>query len=139
MEITITVDDIRNAGGKCSGIEEFKEIYGDSATLKWSREFQIELLKTSKLKRYFGWAVAVGLLPIWSMRGANLRGADLYGADLCMADLSRADLRGADLRGADLCGADLRWADLSGADLGGADLYGIITNEHTILPDGENE
>lgn len=76
---------------------------------EWTREKQINLLVSSPLKKYFGWAVENALLPLWSMAYADLRDADLRDADL-----RGANLRGADLTGADLTGANLRFADLRG-------------------------
>ena len=85
-------------------------------------------------RTYLWWLWQHGLVPMCSVRGADLRGAYLRGADLRGAYLRGADpallveygayLRGADLRGATLTDANLTGANLTGADLRGANLRG---------------
>jgi uncharacterized protein YjbI with pentapeptide repeats len=104
MKITITVDQLIQLNACEEGIEDFKKEFGDSVTLDWTPETQIQLIKGS-LRKWFGWTVFNKLLPVWSMSGADLSGADLSGANLSRANLSRANLSG----------ADLSWANLSGA------------------------
>jgi hypothetical protein len=123
MKITITVAQLREKGACASGIKEFTDQYGEEAEIEWTAETQVDFIK-SPLRKYFGWAVDNNLIPMWSMRGANLRGANLEGANLWGADLRGANLEGADLEGANLEGADLRGANLWGANLEGADLRG---------------
>ncbi len=66
-----------------------------------------------------------GVLPLWSLAGADLAHANLEGAYLRGADLFGANLSDANLHGADLYGANLRCASVRGADLRGANLQGV--------------
>ena len=121
--MVITIETLKAANACCpAAIEEFAIEYPEGFSLdNWTRERQIALLLASSFaRRYFGWAVAHGVVPIWSMDGAYLRNADLANANLYRANLAHADLAGANLRGAYLCGANLANADLRGADLAGA-------------------
>ena len=63
-------------------------------TANWTLEEQLRIIR-SDLRRWFIWIVKVNLLPLWSMRLADLYRADLSEADLSGADLSEADLHGA--------------------------------------------
>ena len=99
MQITIAVSDVRKAGA-CT-TKPFEAVYGDSVVLDWTLETQLEFIR-GPLRQYFGWAITAGLVPMWSMREA---------------DLSRANLWGANLRGANLWGANLVEANLRGAIL----------------------
>jgi len=134
----ITIKDLQRMRACESGVAAFREVCGDVIEGEWTAEAQAFALSTP-LRRYLGWAVHVGLIPLWSMNRwdltradltdadltrANLRYANLGGADLTRANLRRADLRYADLRYADLTDADLRCADLRYADLTDADLGG---------------
>jgi uncharacterized protein YjbI with pentapeptide repeats len=130
MQLKLTTEQLEENEACSYGIDAFRWYFGsESAECDWTLEKQIELLK-SPLGKYVGWAWNAGLIPLWSMGGADLSGADLRSANLRSADLRSADLSGANLRsdlsGADLSGADLRSADLSGAsaDLSGANLSG---------------
>ena len=83
----------------------FNATFPDGIDLKdWTAEKQIEVLK-SDLRKYIGWAFARGIIPLWSMQGANLEGAYLGGANLGGAYLEGANLEGANLEGAYLGGA----------------------------------
>jgi uncharacterized protein YjbI with pentapeptide repeats len=152
MKLIITQELLLYYGAfsKCRGMALFLDLYPNGILeVEWTYETQIEMLKTSPLKQFFGWAYWTGIVPIFSMAEATLRGADLGGADLSGTNLSGADLSGADLRLANLTEANLSWAslrwadlteanlteanlreadlreaDLSGADLSGADLSG---------------
>ena len=121
MKLTITKQQLKEAGACDEGLRTFAELFGDQAECDWTLEKQLEVLH-GPLGRYVGWAYRAGLLPLWSLSGANLSGANLSGADLSRANLSRANLSGADLSRADLFEADLSRANLSGANLSGADL-----------------
>ena len=126
MKLTITVKQLESLSACSEGVALFKKIYGDKAIIKWTLEAQLELIK-SPMGRYLGWAFWSKLLPLWSMRYANLSGADLRSTNLSCADLSSANLRSADLSYADLSyanlsGANLRSANLSCADLRSANL-----------------
>ena len=115
------------AAGACtSGLAAFDAAADADVApfLDWTAAAQLAAIK-GPLRPYIGWVWFEGVLPAWSMRGANLTDANLRGAGL-----ARAYLVGACLTGACLTGADLRWADLRGADLRGADLTGAI------MPDG---
>ena len=83
----ITVQDLENKRACQLGIRLFQKIYGDEHEFDWTLGKQIEIIK-SPLGKYFGWAVYNGLLPMWSMAGANLAGADLANANLTRADLA---------------------------------------------------
>lgn len=111
MNITFTLDDLRRLEACEDGVEEFIRHYGEQVELNWTLEAQIEAIQ-GPLRRYMGWAWHHNVLPMWSMRGA-----DLGRATLTRATLTRANLRGADLRGADLTGATLFGATLFGAIL----------------------
>jgi len=120
--ITITKPQLDKLGACPDGIAAFCEYFGgDSATVEWTYERQLEVLK-SPLRKYFSWAWQSRLLPMWCLRSANLSSADLSSANLSSADLRLADLRSADLRSADLRSANLRLADLRLADLRSANL-----------------
>lgn len=94
MKLKITIKDLEAKDACQSGIDEFVKQFGKVTNLDWTRESQIELLK-KPMRKYIGWAYWVGLIPLWSMSGANLTGADLTGANLSEADLSKAnDLTG---------------------------------------------
>jgi uncharacterized protein YjbI with pentapeptide repeats len=163
MKLKITTKDLEAKNACQSGIDEFMKIYKGKASIDWTVEKQIEIFKTP-LGKYVGWAYQNDIIPLWSMRDADLYGADLYGANLCDADLRDANLRDANLRDANLCDADLRDADLRdanlcdanlrdanlrdanlrdanlcdadlyGADLYGADLYGAFFNSNPNIP-----
>ena len=126
MQLTLTIEQLTKAEACEEGIAAFRAAFqGESATVEWTRDKQIELLR-SPLGKWMPWAHRNGLIPWWPMRGADLQGADLRGADLRGAILQGANLQGANLQDADLRGADLQGADLRGADLQGADLRGAI-------------
>ena len=116
------VEILQNLNACSEGVVAFQTAY-PMGIVTWSLDDQLALLHTD-CRRYLGWAVHRGLLPYWSLSGADLRGADLRGADLSDADLRGANLRDANLREAVLRDADLRGAKLSGADLSDADLRG---------------
>ena len=104
------------------GQEVDLEFEWDALSMVWS-------LKYEDSRTWVRWAISEGILPSWSLRGADLSGANLYGADLygaCLrgANLYGANLSDANLRDADLSGANLQDANLRGANLYGADLYG---------------
>ena len=72
------------------GLACFNAAFPNGIDLKdWTVEKQIEVLK-SDLREYIGWAFVRGIIPLWSMHGANLGGAYL----------GRANLEGANLEGA---------------------------------------
>ena len=121
-------------------VNRFVEAFPDGCPTPRSSEHQIKmLLEYEVIRENWGWAVYCGIIPSWSMSGANLSGVNLAGANLQEADLREADLRGAnltgahlhhtdlyeaDLRGATLYEANLNKANLSGAKLHGADVHG---------------
>ena len=104
MQLIITAKQLIDLEACDKGVEAFREVFGDEAIVEWSVSKQIEVLRTP-LGKYFGWAFAAGLLPMWSLRSANLRLANLRSADLSSADLSSADLSSANLSSANLDGA----------------------------------
>ena len=109
MTLLLTADMLREAGACESGLAAFEAAFPGGYYGPWTRDTLLETLR-SPLRAYLGWGFENHLIPMWSLRFADLRNADLSGADLS----------GADLRGADLNGADLRNAGLNGADLSGA-------------------
>ena len=118
------------------GLACFNATFPDGIDLKdWTVEKQIEVLK-SDLRKYIGWAFVRGIIPLWSMQGANLEGANLGGAYLGGANLGGANLGGAYLEGANLEGANLGGANLLRANLEGAYLGGAKYDKYTIFPAG---
>ena len=138
------------------GLACFNATFPDGIDLKdWTAEKQIEVLK-SDLRKYIGWAFARGIIPLWSMQGANLGRANLvranlYSANLESANLVRANLESANLENANLENANLYSANLESANLGGANLGranlvranledaylgGAIYDKYTIFPVG---
>ena len=82
------------------GLACFNFAFPNGIDLKdWTVEKQIEVLK-SDLRKYIGWAFVRGIIPLWSMQGANLEGAYLRYAYLGGANLRDANLRDAYLGGA---------------------------------------
>jgi len=103
------------------GLACFNAAFPNGIDLKdWTVEKQIEVLK-SDLREYIGWAFVRGIIPLWSMHGANL---------------GRANLEGANLEGANLGRAYLGRANLGGANLEGANLEGARYNKYTVFPLG---
>ena len=122
MRITKKLLEERDACAE--GLACFNATFPDGIDLKdWTAEKQIEVLK-SDLREYIGWAFVRGIIPLWSMQGANLLRANLEGAYLEGANLLRAYLEGAYLGGANLEGANLEGANLLRANLEGANLEG---------------
>jgi uncharacterized protein YjbI with pentapeptide repeats len=142
--VRITIDDLKAAGARedCPGLAWFREFFGgDVAERKWTFDLQMEIIRAEG-RLWLMWGVHRRIVPLFSMRdadlsetnlrdadlsetdlrGADLHGANLHGANLRGAGLSETDLRGANLRGADLTGANLRGANLRGAKLNWADL-----------------
>ena len=156
----ITAEDLRGKNACQEGIDDFLRVYPDGvANIKWTLQAQLFLIR-SEFRKWFGWTVRKGLLPMYSMQGANLAGANLERADLreanlWEANLAAADLREADLREANLAAAnlvaanlvgaylagaylvvaDLEHANLVGANLERADLAGAVYNENTKWPE----
>lgn len=102
----ITAKMLCERGACADGIKEFGDVYPNGYDGEWTRETQVKFIQ-GPLRKYFGWATRVGLLPMWSMHNADLHNADLSGADLCWANLREAKLSNANLYSADLSGADL--------------------------------
>ena len=100
----VTVEMLRSVRACEPAVTLFHSMFGDVAEMDWTRGKQIEIMR-GPLGKYIGWAYQNNLIPLWSMR---------------KADLSEADLSKADLRWADLSEANLRWANLSEANLEGA-------------------
>jgi uncharacterized protein YjbI with pentapeptide repeats len=122
VKITITLDQLKEKRACDTGIVEFRKEFGNSVTLDWTLTTQLKIIQ-GPLRRWFGWAVHNGIIPMWSMEKANLEGLDLIGADLEGADLEGANLYRANLQGANLYRANLQETDLQGANLQGANLY----------------
>ena len=121
------------------GFKAFNRFYPNGFDLSlWDKEVQIKIITKTRLRKYIGWAHEVGLIPIWSMRSADLRSANLTSANLRSADLTSANLRSANLRSANLTSADLRWANLTSANLTSANLTSAYYTKYTSLPAGFN-
>ena len=123
----ITEELLRQKGAYEEGIAAFVAVYPEGLELSdWTQEEQLRVLRDTDLRRYLGGWWGGGILPVWTLRGADLSGADL----------NRADLSGANLSRADLSGANLSWADLRRADLRRANLSGAVWNDKTQWPEG---
>lgn len=115
MEIRITITQLQKACACSEAIKKFKQLYGDQHTFECSFAAQLQFLRESPLKQYWGWAVKHQLIPAWSMQSANLQNADLQGADLQNANLRNADLWNANLQDINLRNANLWNANLRDA------------------------
>jgi uncharacterized protein YjbI with pentapeptide repeats len=130
-------------GADCEGVQEFERFFPHGLDLSlWTRDFQIRIIKKTRLRKHITWAYCNDIIPLWSMNradlsSANLSSADLYSANLYRADLSSADLYSANLYSADLSranlsSANLYSADLSRANLSSANLYSATVNESQL-------
>ena len=126
-QITITRQQLIDKAACDLAIADLDKLGVENITIaSWNRAAQGFVLGSKIGRLYLIWLYDEGLLPLYSMRGANLRGANLNGADL----------RGADLNGANLRWANLNGANLNGANLNGADLRGADFNKYTEWPEG---
>ena len=99
MKITLATLQHRDA---CSpGLHMFEIFFPDGWEGEWDEWAQAAVISHPILGQYMGWLWAMGIVPAWSMSGANLSSANLSSADLSGATLSGATLCRADLRGAD--------------------------------------
>ena len=101
MQITITKAMLEEHDACSNGVEAFVEMFGESGTVDWTRDKQVEMLQ-SPLKGYLVWAYRESLIPWWSMQFADLQFANLQSADLQFADLRSANLQFANLQFANL-------------------------------------
>jgi len=127
MKITLSIQDLKDAGACANGIECFKKLFGSRRTIVWNPLNELLVRKDPKLKNFFQWLLNKQLMPSFSfsymqLNSADLRYADLYNADFCSADLRYADLYNANLTDANLMSADFRNADLRDANLYNTDL-----------------
>ena len=123
MKLTLSVKQLEDASACFEAIIAFRQVYGEAAEVEWTKEAQVEILR-GPLGKYLGWAFRAGLLPMWSLDGANLDGANLDGANLTGAYLTGASLARANLARANFTGASLARANLTGASLARANLTG---------------
>lgn len=81
MIITIQQLEERNA---CKEARiAFRDAVGEkTADIEWNPAAQGWLLADPIWRRWFGWAYRNGLLPLWSLSGADLSEANLRWADL---------------------------------------------------------
>jgi len=99
--------------GACNGaVAEFEERYPQGLDVSglWGKRPERAktwegLLRDEFLRRYVGWAIAVGILPVRIV------------GDFTQADLRKADLRWADLRKANLTAEQREYAAGQGAIL----------------------
>lgn len=96
----VNVEFLKKKNACTKGMKEFEKLFPLGFNMsEWTRKKQIEIIKTP-LRKYIAWAYYNNIIPLWSMRNANLRNADLSNAVLRGADLSNAVLSGANLSGA---------------------------------------
>jgi len=98
------------------GIDDFIKTFGNQVEMDWTLKAQLEILRTP-MRKWFGWAYEVGLIPLWSMQKVDLSNLDMRGANMRWANMSGADMRWANMSGADMSGADMRGADMRWADM----------------------
>jgi len=90
MQLSLTVAQLEAKEACEEGVEAFRAAFGDEAKVEWTREKQIETLR-SPLGKWLAWAWRVDLIPWWSMSWADLSRANLSGADLSWADRPNLD------------------------------------------------
>jgi len=120
IQLFLSRTDLTRAGACPEGIKRFNELFPQGLATPWTVTHQLWAAWAEPA--FYSWLRDKGLLPVLSMRGANLSGANLSRADLSRANLSGANLSGANLSGADLSRANLSRANLSGANLSRANL-----------------
>ena len=82
----ITVNKLEELGLCQDGIERYLNLHKDGIfEYEWNVEKQVSLIRSS-LRKYFGWFIEKGLLPLYSMSGTffirdRLDEADLRGVD----------------------------------------------------------
>jgi len=88
VQLTITKKQLADLDACSEGVKALANVMGqgDSWTVEWTREKQIELMLTP-VGKFIGWAYDEGLIPLWSMNGASLVGASLDGARLDRAKI----------------------------------------------------
>ena len=129
--IKITIEMLKKKEACLEGIKEFEKIFGLETKLEWTKEKQIELFKTP-LCKYIMWAVNKGIIPLWSMAGANMAGANMAGADMTDADMARANMAGADMANANMARANMAGANMARANMAGADMTGAHRPENDM-------
>ena len=121
--VTLSLADIKAKGACQPGVDWYfamKRAFGcgkKPLRIKWSPLSMVWALSNpdADQRGFARWLIDDGLLPMWSLKGANLTRANLTGANLDGANLAGADLTGAYLDGAYLTGAYLDGAYLDGA------------------------
>jgi len=78
MKITITKEQLMELGACPGGVTDLKEKYGDSVSLDFTYEAQLQIIQ-GPLRKWFGWCVRKKIIPMWSMSRADLSGANLSG------------------------------------------------------------
>lgn len=68
MQIAVTAQRLQELGACKTAIDAFRELFGDTVTVEWTREKQEEISK-GPLGKHLGWAATKGLLPLWSANG----------------------------------------------------------------------
>ncbi len=77
-----------------SGIDDLLSVFPDGLHSDgWDATQQIGVLTHPQMRKWWGWCVIEGLIPMWSMAGWSMSEVDLSGADLRRANLRRANLR----------------------------------------------
>jgi len=114
MLIKIMTEDLKNLNACESVIDEFESRYREYVVINWTRETQIETLKTNKfVQKYFKWAVMHNLLPVWNMKKADFEGANLDDARFLDLLMAKANLRHVCAMESCFNRTDLTKADLS--------------------------
>lgn len=73
----ITTDTLYDNGACLAGISAFRTVFPDGFSGEWTADAQMWVLAFPQTRRYLGWAWHNGLVPMWSLRDANLCGAYL--------------------------------------------------------------
>ena len=123
VKITLSVEQLREAGACNEGIECFKKLFGEETEIIWNPMNELLVRKDPELKKFFKWLLENKLISSFSFYGMQLNYAHLYNANLNDANLSDANLSDADLRNAYLSNTNLHHANLSNADLRNTNLH----------------
>lgn len=77
----ITKELLKEKRACAEGEKAFNRFFPDGFDVSlWTAEFQMRIIKKTRLRKYIGWAHRSGLIPLSNLCGSNLRGSDLRGA-----------------------------------------------------------
>ena len=125
VKITLSVEQLREAGACNEGIECFKKLFGEETEIIWNPMNELLVRKDPELKKFFKWLLENKLISSFSFYGMQLNYAHLYNANLNDANLSDANLSNAYLSNTNLRNTNLRNTNLRNA----------IYNKYTIFPE----